>query len=256
MKYTSELQNSLGQLPIEGTNVVVDSAFEDTRDAEAFVADLRASVGPSGTIIVPTFTSHWTLVGESEVPVAYHNDLRVNPDLGSVGDNFRHASGVLRSGHPTHSFAAVGQRAHDVLSTNRDNNPLGPIKKLNVISGQALLFGLPLRHCTALHLAEQQALQHLRYRGTANRINLAGYEERVVVERIAACTSGYDRLEEHIGDSVIAEVANSEHPVRLFALRELIRAAAAAIRANPEDILCRQEACASCDLRRGAIARQ
>ncbi len=255
MKYTSQLQNSLGQLPLKDANLLVDSEFDDTRSAEGFIADLRAFAGPAGTVLVPTFTSNWSLVGASESPVTYHNDLRVNPELGTVGDTFRRASGTLRSGHPSHSFAAVGQRAHDVLSTNRDNNPLGPIKKLNVINGQALLFGLRLRRCTALHLAEQQALPDLRYRGTANRINHAGYEERVVVEHVAACSAGYDHLEEYISDSVLAEVATAEYPVRLFALRELIRAASSAIRANPEAILCKQEECPSCDLRRSAIAR-
>ncbi len=254
MKYTTKIQSAIGKLPIAGANLLVDADFEEPKSAASFLADLAGQGGPSSTVIMPAFTGTQTLVGWTETPRAFHGELPVEPRVGIVSEAFRQESGTLRSGHPTHSFLAIGTRAHDVLSTNRDNNPLGPIKKLNVMNGLVLLVGLPLSRCTALYQAEMQALPALRYRGTAQRINVAGYEERVVVEHAPRCSAGYDRYDEAV-QSEEAGLVGDFDGVRLWRLRELIRSAAEAILAAPESILCDDAACPDCELRRSAIAR-
>ncbi len=254
MKLTEKAATQLQQLPIAGKNVLVDAAFEQRKDAEMFNNLVRAAVGSTGTIVMPAFTNTWTLLDEAPSPVPYHQDLPLSSPVGMVAEAFRKQPGALRSGHPSHSFTALGHRAHDVLSTNRDNNPLGPVKKLNVMNGASLLAGLPLSRCTAIHLAEALALPEIRFRSTAKRINLAGYEERVVVERLPSCTIGYDRLESVVGDATLTSVVIERQSIRLFELRPLVRACIAAIALEPRLLLCGKTECPTCVVRQEVLS--
>lgn len=257
MKFTPELQRALSQLPLAGAHVLVDAAIDDPIGAAEFNAVLRALIGNEGTIVMPAFTHRETLSDETQEPVAFHSDLAVSADMGAVAEDFRRQPNSLRSSHPTNSFAATGARAYDVLSTNRDNNPLGPVKKLNLLmNALALRVGKPLSRSTAIHLAELQNLPGLRYRGTAKRINMAGYEERVVVEHVATCTSGYDNIAATVAASVESEWAPRHEGVELLPLRELIRAVGVVVATSPQSILCDRDQCRSCTARRSAIQRK
>ena len=252
MRFTPQIETALGNLPISRANLIVDASFEDTDDAVAFNTVLRQTVGGSGTIVMAAFTNAHTLVDESEAPVPFHADLHVSPSLGVVPEVFRREANVLRSGHPSHSCAAIGQRAHDVLSTHRDNNPLGPIKKLNVLNGLALLVGSSFRQFTPIHLAEALSTPELRFRGSASRINLAGYEERVIVEHAASCTAGFDSLRDAVAPTALSAHQFGSGFIQLYPLRDLVRTASAAITAAPESLLCDSDECRDCNLRRAA----
>ena len=256
MKFTSQAQRALAELPLAGVNVLVDAQAQGEEDAAVIIKMTRDLVGTAGTIVSAAFTDTWTLLDVAATPQPFHPDLQVSPSLGPVAELFRRQPGVLRSGHPSHSFAACGPQAHEMLSTNRDNNPLGPVKKLNVMNGFALTIGVSPRACTALHLAEQLALPKSSYRGTAKRINLAGYEERVVVDHIAMCTDGYDSLEDQILPEAIHGADVDGLSIHLYPLRALIRRASAAIAAEPHSILCARSECASCAIRMAAIATE
>jgi len=249
MPLDPDLQRALERAPVAGANVLVDAHFEDPSEAVAFITLLRHVVGPEGTIVMPAFTHALTLSDESPEPISFHSDLAVNRDLGAVPESFRRQAGTLRSGHPTNSFVACGPRGHDVLSTNRDNNPLGPVKKLNLMNGLSLRVRHPLSRSTPIHLAEAQTLAGLRYRGTAKRINVAGFEERVVVEHVATCTSGFDNIEDIVSSTAETEFHSGCDGLHLVPLREIIRAIAAAVTASPRSIICGRDGCRTCAVR-------
>src|SRR5262249_50268603 len=137
------------------------------------------AVGENATVVMPAFTCAETLPhpvagsvgGAPHRTVAFHQDLPVSRAVGAVAEAFRHLPGVLRSSHPTHSFAAWGRQAREVLSTQRDNNALGPLKKLNVMQGQVLLLGTTLEAATVIHLAEEGVGVPYLGRNTAVRVN-------------------------------------------------------------------------------------
>ena len=94
-------------------------------------------VGREGTLLVPTFTFSW--VGAP--PYAPRETPSV---LGTVPNVFWRREGVLRSRHPTHSFAAKGARAAHLLEGHdADMPPMareGPIGKLVEVGGKILMF--------------------------------------------------------------------------------------------------------------------
>lgn len=69
---------------------------------------IRHVIGPSGTLVVPTFTQQ---VGEFGLP--YHHE-KTPCRTGLLGEYVRHMDGALRSLHPVYSVSAIGPKARDV----------------------------------------------------------------------------------------------------------------------------------------------
>jgi aminoglycoside N3'-acetyltransferase len=186
--------------------------------------------------------------------VAYHPDLPVSREIGAVAEAFRHLPGVLRSSHPTHSFCAWGRQAREVLSTQRDNNPLGPLKKLNVVQGQVLLLGTSLQAATAIHLAEERAGAPALTRRTALRVNAAGYAERAVLENVPGCNLGFVKLEQYLDPTKVRAVALARGAARKVPIRYLVQLATALLERDPHGLSCERSDCVTCGAKRDAAA--
>jgi aminoglycoside 3-N-acetyltransferase len=246
-------------LSLRGNQVVVHAALSSFGHVDGGAATLCAAlldaVGESGTILLPAFTYAETLSGRAPGrPVAYHPDLPVSREIGTVAEAFRHLPGVLRSSHPTHSFCAWGRQAREVLSTQRDNNPLGPLKKLNVVQGQVLLLGTSLQAAAAIHLAEERAGAPALTRRTALRVNAAGYAERAVLENVPGCNLGFVKLEPHLDLTKVRSVALAHGAARKVPIRYLVQLATALLERDPHALSCERSDCATCAAKRAAAA--
>jgi aminoglycoside 3-N-acetyltransferase len=124
--------------------------------ADTVIDALLETVGAAGTIAVPTHT--WSTV-YWEQPV-FHQTL--SPSIvGTLTNIFRNRSGAVRSLHPTHSIAAIGAKAKELVSDHeRDNTPCSPTSpygKLITWKGKILLIGVGLDRCTFFHCVEELA---------------------------------------------------------------------------------------------------
>ena len=253
-----EIAFLLAKLGIDGRQIVVHSSLAGIGDveggADAVCAALMDAVGEAGAIIMPAFTADQTLPAEGGRAIAsFHPELSVDAAVGAIAESFRRLPTVLRSNHPTHSFCAWGHHGRGVLSTQRDNNVLGPLKKLNVAQGDVLLLGVSLRAATALHLAEEQlGVAYLRRR-TAVRINAAGYDERVVLENVPGCSVAFDRLEARLDPAKVRQVELPAGHARRIPIRYLVTLAATALREDPAAFVCDRPHCADCEERRAAL---
>lgn len=249
-----QLTQALSELGIQGGVVVVHADLEAlglTEEDAGWVAEaIVEAVGPTGTVLMPTFTLDKTIVADpGRTSIPFHPDL---PTSDPVAEAFRHFAGTLRSNHPTHSFAALGPHARELLSTHRDNNPLGPVKKLNLLHGFVVLVGAKLDRVIALHLAQEERGMAVRQKAVALRINAAGYRERVVIDPFPQCTRGFAKLETALEREQVREVALGPARVRALKLRYLLHLACAALVRSPQGFLCEVEGCSSCAARRNA----
>ena len=137
----------------EGGVVLVHASYRAMRPVEggpAGVIDaIRVAVGPSGTIVMPSWGS------DDETPF----DPATTPaaeDLGVTAELFRQLPGVRRSDHPF-AFAAQGPLA-DAITADPipipPHRPESPVGRVHDLDGQILLLGVGQDANTTLHLAE------------------------------------------------------------------------------------------------------
>jgi aminoglycoside 3-N-acetyltransferase len=144
--------------------------------AASVVWSLLDVLGPSGTLVVPTFTqnnsdpSRWERTCQHPVPSASWPAIRdhmpafdpaLTPsfNVGVIAEIVRTWPGAVRSDHPQTSFAAVGAAAETLMASHPSNCHLGPetpLGKLSRTNAKVLLLGVSFAVCTAFHLAEYQ----------------------------------------------------------------------------------------------------
>ncbi|MCX8072692.1 MAG: AAC(3) family N-acetyltransferase [Candidatus Binatia bacterium] len=249
-----ELRRYLHMLNLAGENVIVHARLDklgfQEANAGALVGELIIEAVGTGTVLIPAFTPH-TIVPpihydrreDSLPPVPFSLDLPVDEP---VAEALRHFSGVLRSPHPTHSFLAVGPLSRELLSTHRDNNPLGPIKKLNLYRGSVVLLGSNLTDVVALQLALEPRISPSVRRRTALRINAGAHVERVVIDNFPGCSRGFDKLEALLSLEKIQCVPLSHASLRKIPLRYLLQLAHSVLEHDPFALLCDDSSCTDC----------
>ena len=159
------VESALDALQLRGANVLVHTKLSAmglaSDDASWLCEAVLTHVGHSGTVVMPSFTTSRTLFDPENPALAFHPDLPVDGEIGVVAETFRRRPAVLRSNHPTHSFASVGPQSRLILSTQRDNNPLGPIKKLQLTVGEYVL--VEQQNANEASVFTGQAAVHLEF---------------------------------------------------------------------------------------------
>jgi aminoglycoside 3-N-acetyltransferase len=255
----AEIVQLLAPLALRDNQVIVHTAlssFAGTETSPLTICEaLMEAVGPGGTLVMPAFTYSETLFSDDEhPPVAFRSDSPVSAEIGAVAETFRLFPGVLRGSHPSHSFACAGRQAREMLSTQRDNNPLGPLKKLNLLQGHTLLLGTGLRAAVVGHLAEEMAAHRYLLRTSALRMNASGFVERVVLEHVPGCSVAFDRLESRLDREQILSVRLPHGVGRKIPIRYLVRLATDALTADPLIFACDRADCRGCAGKRAAVS--
>lgn len=127
--------------------------------ADAVIDALLDTVGPGGTVLVPTLTGSESLSPQN--PPVF--DPANKPCwTGRIPETFRQRPGAIRSLHPTHSVAAIGADAHALTADHIDSltpcDNLSPYAKLAQSgTGYILLIGVDHQSNTTMHHVEELA---------------------------------------------------------------------------------------------------
>jgi aminoglycoside N3'-acetyltransferase len=145
--------HALGVQP--GGVLLVHSSFRAVRPVEGgphgVVDALLSAVGPTGTVVMPSWTEDGDKPFDQTTPAA--------KDLGIIANTLWRQPRAVRSDHPF-AFAAVGPRAERITSDplptppHRLESPVGRVWELD---GQILLLGVGHDANTTIHLAEVMA---------------------------------------------------------------------------------------------------
>ena len=142
--------------------------------AQVVIEALLESVGPEGTIMMPTQSwknldpaagvhwqepeQWWQLIRDNWP--AYDKAITPTNSMGAVAEMFRKWPGSLRSDHPARSVAANGKYAQYLTENHDLSNIFGegsPIARLYELDGYVLLIGVGYDKNTSLHLADARA---------------------------------------------------------------------------------------------------
>ena len=129
----------------------LDRLAHKVRGANTVIAALRAVVGETGIVMMPSFNH-----GSVDV----YDPLTTPSSSGIITEVFWRTRGVKRSLHPTHPFAAVGSDAETLLAGHVEANTYGkdtPLGRLALGGGYMVVLGVGVRSCTAMHVGESIA---------------------------------------------------------------------------------------------------
>ncbi|MDA1279490.1 MAG: AAC(3) family N-acetyltransferase [Chloroflexi bacterium] len=139
----------------------------------AYIQSLMDTVGPEGTIVMPTQSGDNSDPGDwrhPPIPDEWIDEVKrtmpaydpaVTPTwrMGTVPELFRTMPGVYRSGHPSGSFAAWGRGAEEIVA-NHGFQRIGEesaVARLYDLDGKVLLVGVGYDRNTSFHLCEYRA---------------------------------------------------------------------------------------------------
>ncbi|WP_432835142.1 aminoglycoside N(3)-acetyltransferase [Dactylosporangium sp. CA-092794] len=213
--------------------------------AQAVVLALLRAIGPDGTLVMPTHSRHltepadwgnppvpqdWWEIIRAETP-AYDPHTTPTGYMGAVVECFRSFPGVLRSDHPTVSFAARGPLAERITAGHELDDGLGegsPLARLYEADAWVLLLGVGHGNNTSLHLAEYRAAAPKQYLRQGSPVLVDGERRWVTYRELADDTSLFEPLAKDF-----AQITGGERtgPVgagtaRLMRQRELVDFAA------------------------------
>lgn len=236
----------------EGALLLVHTSFRAVRPVEGgplgLIASLRAALGPSGTLVMPTMTDGATLFDPSRTPT---------DGMGITAELFWRQPGVVRSTHPGGSFAAAGPLARRVCAPQVLSPPHGldsPVGRVYELDGQVLLLGVEHSENTTLHLAE--TLAPVPYSVSHPCVvERDGRVEEVLVAETDHCCRGFTIADEwlRVGGQQREGTVGSAH-ARLFRSRAVVEAAVPRLRASPLLFLCSPSVCEECDVARASVA--
>lgn len=227
--------------------------------AEALIAGLKLAVGEEGTIAMPTFT--FSFEGNPRGGV-YHPE-KSKSRTGFLTDYFRKQAGVVRSRQATHSVAAWGNRAKELIAGHENVQPLGidsPFHRLAEWGGKVVFLGTDFGTCSLIHVAETVAeapyIKTFRFESAGWKpLALSeaedGSTQRVPVEEVPGCSKNFEAIRgamEARGALQSAPLGDSTATVFLAA--DLIDAVCEELAEEPYLLLCPEGQCPYCDAAR------
>jgi aminoglycoside 3-N-acetyltransferase len=216
--------------------------------ADTVVNALLEALGKDGTLVVPTFNASPGEFDPSKTPST----------TGAITEAVRTRPQAVRSHHPTHSIAAIGPLAADIVEGHERVSAFGrgsPLFKLLQVRGSVLMLGTNHTSNSMVHVAEEIA--GVGYLDRSQPVKLISPSGKTTTKwiRRPGCSMGFGEIEETLqeGDAIV-ETMIGKCRARLVTARAIVDAALEALKLDPEALLCDRPDCGSCAEARAILA--
>jgi aminoglycoside 3-N-acetyltransferase len=157
-EFAAAFKAALHKLGIEPDDLLLVHSFLGTLlpafsrpDAvcEKIIEVLRETIGPQGTLVLPTFTRTFTHKGTVDRD-------HTPSEMGVLTEYFRTLPGVRHTLHPFHRFSALGAHADELVRSDCPSSfgPGSPLHVMHRLGGKTLLFSVDWEICTFFHYVE------------------------------------------------------------------------------------------------------
>ena len=249
---------SLGKIMVRihtaGGPMAVEKAVNDIIDAF-----IEAVGGQHGLLAVPTFS--YCFAGKPDPEV--YDPNTTHSKVGLLTEVFFHRPDAKRSNQPTHSVAAIGNRAEQLVRDHDQTTPIGvdsPFHRLAQWGGWVCFLGTTGKTFSMLHLAEVLADVPFRdtfcfgYEGwkkAALRKREDGSTETLELREIPGCSRNFGKFDEMLENAGLTRKGTIyRSKVALFRANDAIDLAVQKLTEDPFQFLCEEETCQACDIRR------
>jgi aminoglycoside 3-N-acetyltransferase len=233
-----------------GDAVVVHSSLRSLGQVDggsaAVVDALLDVLSPDGLLVGPTFT---------------YGSIRFDPTAtpgltGLIAETIRSWPGAARSWHPTHSIAAVGKGAAELLAGHERVGGLSldsPLDRLAMRGGYVLLLGVGHAANSTVHLGEAHA--GMPYLGVPFRpdsptsaiIVMDDGELTVMPTEIPGCSKAFGSIERPLRErAAVRDGLVGKALAQLMTGRDVIDATCALLSGEPTALLCTDPRCYRC----------
>ncbi len=248
-----QIKAGLSELGLNaGDLVVVHSSLSSfgkvAGGAETVVNAILEVLGPSGTLIVPTFHFEPGIFDHENTPSI----------VGAITEEARGRRDAIRSHHPTHSVAAIGPLAEAITEDVEKHDPFGrgsALHKALMVGGKILQLGVTHTTNSTLHVAEE--LAKVPYLDRQRHVGIRKPDGDVVYKwiRRPGCSQGFDAVDEQMYEqNAITEVMIGECRARLMDARTLVDTAVELLKTDPTALLCTRPDCGICAESRAMVA--
>lgn len=211
------------------------------RGPAGLIHALSEALGPSGTLVMPS------MVGSRRTE-PYDPSRTPTRNMGVVAETFWRLPDVLRSGHPTSSFAARGPMAAAITAPQPrvpEHGPDSPIGRVHGLGGRVLLLGVEQDANTTIHLAENLAGAPYRTRKWTT-VLVDGRPGKVEFEQIDHCCENFALVDRWLDeDGLQRRGVVGRGPARLAQSGDIVAAVVPRVRRDP--LLFLHPAQAGCD---------
>jgi aminoglycoside 3-N-acetyltransferase len=261
---TEELRRELAAMGVRtGDVLIVHSSMKSLGRVQGgpqtVIRALQRAVGPRGTVLMPAFSFNFEKV---YAPTDPYDPARSPSKVGLISDTFRRLKGVRRSLHPTHSVAAWGRGAAELLEGHELLSGLAaetPFHRAARRGAKLLMVGCGFTALSLLHVAEELGgAPYLRifnwgYHGwkpTALVRRGAGVA-RVQDASVPGCSRNFGAAEALARrKGLLREGRLGQATVLIAEAQAVLELAAREVRRRPDFLLCEPGACRACDERR------
>ncbi len=261
----SELAQDLRELGVrDGDLLYVHTSLKQIgwleNGPQTLIQAFQEVLGEDGTLAAPTHTLSFP--GRGAPPYRAGQTPTV---LGAFPEALRQYPGALRSGHASHSSAALGRLAEFLTATHDPCHALGensPLFRIYRSGGRVLLLGVGQTVNTMLHLAESLAgMPYVRLPYDASwgpdtwEILPDGSTVRHTQVEFPGCSEEFDRMDQLFRQHGIVRtgrVGNAR--TMLLEAGPMVELTVDALQKTPWLFLCSDAACPCCPARRAALA--
>lgn len=229
------------------------SAIGRVRPRDALLRALLQSVGPTGTLICPAFTSPGYRWSRSK-PVF---SATTPTESGALSRLALEYPGAVRSAHPTHSFVAIGADASKILrGHDHATGAFFPVGRMIEQQAMMLLIGCNKESpgFSTVHYAQEQlglSQRHLTKYLYGARIELGGKLVDWHPSEDPGCSRGFDKLYRHYLREEILETGWVGEAFTLIGRADRLHAVDyTRLREDSRAVLCDRPDCVSCRILR------
>lgn len=255
-----DIRSAIRELGLTGSPVCVHSSLKSFGWVDGGPEAVVESFLEEGcTVLVPTFTSFYmaqaprgTRIERNSWDIdrppqpwwitdrAYSVETtEVEEGMGKIPQWIAQMPDRVRGAHPLMSFCAVGPISRELVASQDSEDALAPLDELANREGSVVLIGVGLERMTMLHLAEQRVGRNLFRRWA---VSPGGPPIEVAY---GGCSDGFGQLMPAL-EPRMRQKQVGESDWMIFPAKETLKAASAAIKADPLITHCGNSPC-RCD---------
>jgi aminoglycoside 3-N-acetyltransferase len=235
-----------------GDSVVVHSSFRSLGPveggAEKVLDALLEVLTPSGNLMLPAFNYTRPLPHPHFDPETTPARTGIIPELG------RRRADAVRSLHPTHSVAVIGESAHALTENHLQGRAFGvdsPLDRLAQNGGKILLIGVGQTSNSMIHVAEEHAgipkvssydpLPHVKV------LLPTGHTMLHQLDSSPSCSAAFEAAAYPLRRAgVVRDSRLGGTLMQLMKAGEVIDVIASLLSREPDALLCNDSGCISC----------